>query len=98
MQLILLACPLFEYALLISILTTGLAKINLYHIMFLFLFIGFLGLPNKKGALIRFMLYYSAFYLIAKYIYTLMDPIKISNGYEKLLDVLGVSTDYKENE
>ena len=96
-HLILLACPVIEVALLISILITGLAKTNLYHIVFLFLFIGFLGLPGRKLSLTRFLLFYSAFFLIAKYIYTLLDKETVT-GYETLLSVLGISTTYDKSQ
>lgn len=84
------------------ILLSGLVKTNLYHITVLFLFIGFLGLPGRKMILTRFLLYFSVFFLIAKYIFSLVEgelERKPKDEYEdmrRILDALGIST-YCEN-
>ena len=97
-NLLLLTYPLVEFTLLIGILIAGLWKVNLYHITFLFIFIGLLGFPNKKMFLTRLLIVYSTFFLMSKYVYTLLDQKSISKDFDELLGVIGIKTSYHDGD
>ena len=62
-NLLLLAIPFCERIMLLIILFSGLEKVDIYHIMFLILFIGFLVQSAKKETLTRILIFFSAFFI-----------------------------------
>jgi len=73
-NLILLSTRLIEVVQLLLILFLGLDKVDLYHIIFMFLFVGFLVFPKHKVVLTELLVYYSALFILARYFLKLLDP------------------------
>ena len=70
---LLLAIPFCERIMLLIILFAGLEKVDIYHIMFLILFIGFLAQSARKETLTRILVFFSAFFILGKYFCSLLN-------------------------
>ena len=89
-NLLLLAIPLCERIMLLIILFSGLEKVDIYHIMFLILFIGFLAQSAKKETLTRILIFFSAFFILGKYFCSLLSADSYN---QEILEVIGLYTD-----
>ena len=69
-------------------------KVDLYHFMYLFMFISFLALPQYKLGITRLLIYYSAFFIILKHIYTLLQISYIIEHYD-FLEFMGLASSYE---
>ena len=87
LNLILLSTSLIELVQLLLILFLGLDKVDLYHIIFMFLFVGFLVFPKHKVVLTELLIYYSALFILARYFLNLLDE----KLYDKeLMSIIGI--------
>jgi hypothetical protein len=92
---LLLTFPYYEGLLLLAIVISGLNKVDLYHVLCLFIFVAFLNKPNKKNQLTILTIYYAFFFIFVKYIYSILfcTGIIIENSdTNKILDVIGITT------
>ena len=83
--LIFLTLPVTETILLAIILLVGLQVIDLYHIAFLFLFNGFLVFPKKKEIMTKLLVFISAFFVLAKYFFTLVDQKTVDKNFLQMI-------------
>lgn len=92
-NLILLSTSLIEIVQLLLILFLGLNKVDLYHIMFMFLFVGFLVFPKHQVILTQVLIYYSALFILARYFLNLLD----SSLYDKeLMSIIGIYSNQQD--
>jgi len=74
-NLLLLTFQYVEYFLLFAILLSGLNKVDMYHMIFLVVFLGYLVAPKKKEKITDLVIIYSFSFIIMKHIYTLLIDI-----------------------
>jgi hypothetical protein len=94
-DMLLLTFPYYEGLLLLAIVISGLNKVDLYHVLCLFIFVAFLNYPNKKYQLTIFTIYYAFFFIFVKYIYSILyctDVIVFGSDVDKIMDVIGFTT------
>ena len=69
---LLLTFPYIEGILLLAIVISGLNKVDLYHVLCLFIFVAFLNNPAKKFKITIFTLNYAFIFIFMKYIYSIL--------------------------
>lgn len=95
-NLIVLFFPYFDNILILIIVISGLNKVDLYHVLCLFIFVLFLVIPKYKRSLTIFVIVYGMFFIMAKFTYTLIkDDYDISEETVGLLDAIGIGTVYE---
>ena len=95
-NLIVLFFPYFDNILILIIVVSGLNKVDLYHVLCLFIFVLFLVIPKYKRSLTIFVIVYGMFFIMAKFTYTLIkDDYDISEETVGLLDAIGIGTVYE---
>ena len=95
-----LCLPYFEGIFLLAMLLTGLNKIDIYHMVYLFLFVCYLCAkqstrrPNLYG-----FLFFSGAILLEKYVYTLIVSPEFADSKQgRIFRILGLSTtDFKRD-
>lgn len=92
--------PYFDNILILIIVVSGLNKVDLYHVLCLFIFVAFLIRPKYKKPLTIFVIAYGMFFIMAKFTYTLIsDDYILEQDTQDLLEVIGIKTVYTpENE
>jgi hypothetical protein len=92
---LLLTFPYMEGLLLLAIVISGLNKVDLYHVLCLFIFVAFLNKPNKKYKLTIFTINYAFIFIFMKYIYSILyctGHIVENSDSDKILDVIGIKS------
>ena len=87
-NILILMVPNIEQFLLLIILLSGLEKVDVYHIIFLFLFINFLVFQNRKELLTRILIFSSSFFILGKYFFSLFS----SEESKDFLEIIGLYT------
>lgn len=90
-NLLLISLPGVEFVLLFIILLSGLNKVDAYHMLYLFMFVGYLVFPKKKSGITNFCIVYSFIFIIIKQMYTMIQSDWIDNN-EDFLDAMGFAT------
>jgi hypothetical protein len=91
----LLLIPFCERILLLIVLFAGLEKVDIYHIIFLILFIGFLVQSSKKETLTKYLIFFSGIFILGKYFYSLLGA---DHYNQKILEVFGLYTEVEASD
>lgn len=96
---LLMTFPYYEGILLLAIVVSGLNKVDLYHVLCLFIFVAFLNNPKKKFEITIFTINYAFIFIFMKYIYSLLiyvpGLIERGSNTSKILKVIGIASEIK---
>ena len=90
--LLFLHAPIWEYILLLLITCNGLTKPNIYHMFYIVSLIAYLNFPKHKRSITKWLIIYGSFFIILKYVYTLLDVE--DKNIQEIFKLFGINTSY----
>lgn len=83
----------FEKVFLLSMYVSALNKPDLYHIVFLFMFVAYNMMPRFTKAITKIVLVYSFFFILVKYICTFLN-ITSNEDKKNMYNLVGITSDF----
>ena len=92
-NLILLTFPCYEAVLLVIILVSGLNKIDLYHVLYLVIFVAFIIWPSKRYIMTPIIVLYAILFLLMKYVWSMYCEQDLFQHF--IFEIVGISSDLR---
>jgi hypothetical protein len=92
-NLVLLTFPYCETLSLIAILVSGLNKVDLYHVLYLVVFVAFIVWPQKRRTMTPVIVAYAALFLLLKYIWSMYAHTDFAERNAVIFQILGLASD-----
>mmetsp|Transcript_16781 Transcript_16781/g.25854 ORF Transcript_16781/g.25854 Transcript_16781/m.25854 type:complete len:398 (+) Transcript_16781:2142-3335(+) len=97
-NLLLLSIPYIEQVFLVMVALSGLNKMDIYHVFFLFYFVAFLLKSDMKRTLTYLLIIYGYTFILLKYIFSLLliTMPEIDQHTQDVLDFIGIGTSFDQ--